>query len=491
MLRLTPSDLYTFFRPQKCENRIYLRDKGLEEAPLSPYEEVIRRLGERHELAHLSQFPVVADLRSGSLEDREKQTREGVQKQISVIYQAVMRASYKFGALECEIIGSPDFLIREADNYIIRDSKISRRINEQDHPEIILQLQLYGWLYEQTFGREPSALEVHAGTGEVIRVPYDGGTGVLGLLEEILVLKTLQSEAYSPVGWTKCGGCPFHDHCWPRAEKHEDVALVYGVDQGLAAELNRQGISTITKLIADFDEATLADFKRPWGNKFQKVGKKASSILLMARVTASKQEVMIEQPQIPDFPNYVMFDLEGLPPHLDELDKIYLWGLQVFGEKPSIFLPALAGFGEDGDKKGWDAFLKQVEEIFAEYGDIPFVHWHHYERVRIDMYVKRYGDPNGTAARVRRNLLDLLPVAQKSIALPLASYSLKVVEKYIGFKRTQDEYGGDWAMAKYIEATELEDTGERERVVNDILTYNREDLAATWEVLLWLRSKIN
>ena len=76
------------------------------------------------------------------------------------------------------------------------------------------------------------------------------------------------------------------------------------------------------------------------------------------------------------------------------------------------------------------------------------------------------------------------------MALPLPSYSLKVIEKYVGFKRTQDEYGGDWAMAKYVEATELGDSTEREKVIEEILTYNREDLEATWAVLKWLRSKV-
>jgi predicted RecB family nuclease len=73
--------------------------------------------------------------------------------------------------------------------------------------------------------------------------------------------------------------------------------------------------------------------------------------------------------------------------------------------------------------------------------------------------------------------------------LPLPSYSLKVVEKYAGFQRTQDEYGGDWAMAKYIEATELEDAEARDEVMDEILKYNEEDLAATWHVLQWLKSK--
>jgi predicted RecB family nuclease len=71
--------------------------------------------------------------------------------------------------------------------------------------------------------------------------------------------------------------------------------------------------------------------------------------------------------------------------------------------------------------------------------------------------------------------------------LPLASYSLKVVEEYVGFQRTQDEYGGSWAMAQYIEATETEDEVTRNKLVDEILKYNEEDLAATWAVLCWLR----
>jgi predicted RecB family nuclease len=84
------------------------------------------------------------------------------------------------------------------------------------------------------------------------------------------------------------------------------------------------------------------------------------------------------------------------------------------------------------------AFLDAAQKIFDEYGDIPFVHWHHYERVHIDQYIDRYGNSNGIAARVKANLLDLLPVTKNSIALPLPSYSLKVVEGYVGFKRTQE-----------------------------------------------------
>jgi predicted RecB family nuclease len=268
-----------------------------------------------------------------------------------------------------------------------------------------------------------------------------------------------------------------------------DVALVAGVDQGLARALNLAGIKTVDQFISAFDESRLAAFERPWGKRQQRIGTRAAAILRAADSFATGKEILIASPKIPNSRNYVMFDLEGLPPQLDDIEKVYLWGLQIFGEDSGHFDPALAGFGTDGDRDGWLQFLSKAKSIFDKHDDIPFVHWHHYERVRIDMYRDRYGDTDGVAERITRNLLDLLPITQNSVALPLPSYSLKVIEKYIGFKRTQDEYGGDWSIAKYIEATETEDEKLRDEVMDQILTYNQEDLAATWAVLCWLKAK--
>ena len=486
---LRASDTYSLYQPSKCQLRVYLRQRGVEEGPPGPYEEVLRRLGKRHEKAHLSTFREVVDLSGGTVEEREQRTRQEVKKGSPVIYQALLRATETLNSVECIVLGEPDFLLSESGNYVIRDSKISRRITEKDHPEILGQLNTYGWLYEQTFGKPPLRLEVHSGPGDIIELPYDGGSTALALLQEFLLLNQLSEEPYSPVGWTKCTGCGFYAHCWPRAEKKRDVALVSGVDQGLAIALRHKGINTVDQFLSDFNEVSLEGFRRPWGKGTQRVGKKAASILLLARSMASGAESLIQTPSIPNFANYVMFDVEGLPPHLDELEKIYLWGLKVYGQCPSSYKAATGGFGIDGDRQGWEAFLREANSIFNEHGDLPFVHWHHYERVRLDMYVNRFGDIDGIAARVRQNLLDLLPITQQSVALPLPSYSLKVIEKYIGFCRTEEEYGGEWAMAKYIEATETEDEEHRAQVMGQILAYNQEDLEATWAVLKWLRSK--
>ncbi len=156
----------------------------------------------------------------------------------------------------------------------------------------------------------------------------------------------------------------------------------------------------------------------------------------------------------------------------------------------SPFISAVAGFGENGDKDGWFRFLQEAKKIFDTYGDVHFVHWATYENTKLDMYLDRYGDIDGTAIRVKKKLFDLLVATRESMVLPIPSFSLKVVEQYIGFKRTQTDFGGQWSMATFIEATETNDEQQRQELMDAILKYNAEDLAATWAVFQWLKSKI-
>ena len=89
---------------------------------------------------------------------------------------------------------------------------------------------------------------------------------------------------------------------------------------------------------------------------------------------------------------------------------------------------------------------------------------------------------------MKRNLLDLLPITYESVALPVSSYGLKAVEQLAGYERQLEEYGGEWSMARYIEAMETRDEAVRAEIMDEILAYNREDLEATWAVMGWLQN---
>lgn len=480
---INPSHFYRLFSPSSCELRLYLSYKGIKPAPPGAFEQIIFRLGQRHEKNHLATFPNYSDLTNLPSE----RTTDEIRKSTAVIYQGELKVQAHMDDKLVEVVGIPDFMINEPQGYVIRDCKLARHATEKDHPEILRQLQMYGWLFEQATGQRPIRLEVLKGDGVIESMTYAGEDTVISSMRALLEVFSMPEEPYSPVGWTKCGGCGYRDYCMSRAEKNQDVALVYDVDQNLAMRLRETGVFTIQDLVKRYDEKTLSELKRPWGTREQIVGRKSGSILLQARAMLGRKEIVIKKPAFPVSENYVMFDLEGLPPQLDDLDKIYLWGMKVLGRKPGEFRYALAAVGPDSDRKCWESFLEIAEDIFAEYGNIPFVHWHHYEKTKINTYVKRYGDRNGVAARVLANLVDLLPITRDSVVIPEPSYSLKVVEKYIGFKRTQDEYGGEWSIAKYIEAVETDDEGERKKLLCEILKYNEEDLKATWSVFEWLR----
>jgi predicted RecB family nuclease len=489
-VRLVPTDVVTLFRPSECGLRVYLRNKGEPEEEPSAFELVLRRLGNRHEQQHLATLADCVDLSKFPDEERTEETKKAVEQKAPAIYQSAFAAKTVLNGTEVTIAGRPDFLVLDGDEYLIRDSKLSLRIDEKNHPEIIHQIRLYGWLFEETFRRIPKSLQIHNGRGDLVTVPYDGGASGLAALSEVVRLRQLGEEPYEPVGTSKCDGCGFDERCWKRARERNDISLVMEIDQSLARALVQSGTKTPAELLARYDSTTLGEFKRPWGDKTQKVGARSDRILVSAQVLEAKTERILCSPAIPAAANYVMFDLEGMPPYLDELDKIYMWGLQVFGDKPGEYTASCTDFGQEGDRRGWNEFLQNSQAIFDVYGDIHFVHWSPYEKTYLNKYIDRYGDPNGIAARVVKNLLDLFPITKEALALPLPSYGLKSIERYIGFQRKQQEQNGAWSMAKFIEATEMENAAQRQEVMDEILRYNQEDLAATWAVMEWLREKI-
>src|SRR5271168_4044222 len=203
-MRMTASDFVSYHRPTRCDLKVFLRHQREEEVAPGPYDEVLSRLGLRHEKNHLATLGTFADVSDASLHEQAKKTADAIAKKVPILYQSAFLANAIFGGTEVEIVGVPDFLILDGDGYLIRDSKMARRIDEDNHPEILLQVQLYGWLFEKSSGTAPKALQIHSGTGDIVGVQYDGGKAALQELKRLLTIKQLPSEQYEPVGWSKC-----------------------------------------------------------------------------------------------------------------------------------------------------------------------------------------------------------------------------------------------------------------------------------------------
>ncbi|MFY9643720.1 MAG: PD-(D/E)XK nuclease family protein, partial [Terriglobales bacterium] len=280
-MHLSASDLVSLHRPTLCPLRVYLRSQGVPEAEPGAFDLVLRDLGQQHERAHLATLGPYEDISLAPAEEQEQRTKEAIEKRSPVIYQGRLSGMVQLNGETATIVGRPDFLVLHGDEYLIRDAKLSRRVDEDNHPEISLQLQLYGWLYRNAVGRSAAGLQAYTGKKDIAEVADDGGRAALLELGKLLELRRATDEPYEPLGWTKCaGGCGFYERCWSLAEARQDVSLVMDVDQGLARKLHGEGVISARDLLARYDAKQLSELRRPWGKGEQKVGKKAEKVLI-------------------------------------------------------------------------------------------------------------------------------------------------------------------------------------------------------------------
>ena len=492
-VRFKATDVFQYYKPSPCARRVSYIAHGIEpEQRDDPFMELLRTLGERHEKTHVATFPGILDLSflKDDPDERERRTLAAIQDGVPAIYQPRFRQVVPLDDDSIELIGEPDFLLRATDGagYVVRDSKLARNVLSSRHAGIPAQLQIYGYLYELAAGAPPAALEVHNGAGDIVRIDYRGASAVLDLLREHRRLRAADPAAYEPVGLTKCGGCGYEDRCGDEARAARDVSLLSPVDQKKARAFHARGITSIDQIPPAIDGADHRDMF--WqGKKNPRVTDTAARLRRFAEAFLTGQPVVIETPDLPDPARCVFLDLEGLPPYLDELEKIYLWGIKDYRGDAPRFLPALADFGPEGDRAGWERFLAIAAGLLSATPDLKFIHWGSYERTAIERYRNLYGGE--VADRVLANLVDLLSVTRASIVLPVPSYGLKSVEKLAGYERKLADYQGSLAMARYIEACETDEEAAREGIVNEILAYNEEDLDATRAVMEWVRARVS
>ncbi len=77
------SDVYAYYYPSECALRVALRHRLEPEEPAGPFSELLRKLGLRHERAHLQTLSGVIDLSGLSQDERERRTANPIRKMAS------------------------------------------------------------------------------------------------------------------------------------------------------------------------------------------------------------------------------------------------------------------------------------------------------------------------------------------------------------------------------------------------------------------------
>lgn len=282
---------------------------------------------------------------------------------------------------------------------------------------------------------------------------------------------------------SSCKSSPWYSQCVKEAEDANDIALLYRLDARSHAILRENGVNTIN----DAAEMKIDSLpKIPYASPYtlQRVQLQAQSLL-------SGELKWVGSPDLPEAKLNIYFDIEGDP----LLDVQYLWGFLVAGDpngkyakighvreqdNGKYFVYFLAEQPSD-EKVMWKDFLAWLDILPED--DYAVWHYNKYERVQCEKLAKSYSGSD-SLRRFMSKFVDLEVVVRESVIFPLYFYSIKDIakSKFLDFKWRHAKAGGAQSIFWYEEWLEKQDRD----ILNDIVSYNEDDVRATEFLRDWL-----
>ncbi|MDB9324618.1 TM0106 family RecB-like putative nuclease, partial [Nodularia spumigena CS-590/02] len=126
----------------------------------------------------------------------------------------------------------------------------------------------------------------------------------------------------------------------------------------------------------------------------------------------------------------------------------------------------------------WQQFL----DLVWQYPQAPIYHFCVYEVDTVKRLAKLYSTPKSSVSPVLNRFVDVYEQLTKSVALPIESYALKAIARWLGFEWREKEASGAKCIYWYDQWLE---TGDR-TLLDVIQSYNEDDCRATRSVKDWL-----
>jgi uncharacterized protein len=477
---------------------------------------LVQTYGDRHELAYLQSLKqrglqVVEIDKQAALEDQVAATRAAMTAGAEVIFQATL--------LQAPFLGYADFLFKVdgpsklgEHHYEVADTKLAK----SNRAKFMVQLCFYADLLEKEQGVLPRHLHVVLGKLDDADkrkrglAPQDENTAQLLTSEYIHHFRQIKSDflaftanppATEALPNAACGQCGWREHCQQTWESQDHVCLVANIRRDQIDKLAKSGITTMKALAAYGGEVKgigVLD-KLKIQAQLQSEPLDANGQLRIHHLPPSRLTTGIEQPKgfallpEPDAGD-LYFDMEGFPHEIGGLE--YLFGVG-YAQPPSApsqdatlnFIPFWA-HNRQAEKEAFEAFMDFVEEHLREHPKAHIYHYAAYEKTAIQKLSSLHDTRTELRDRLLREgrLVDLYRVVGSGLALAVPSYSIKKVEAYYRGARAGAVANAGESIVMYEAFRETTDAREQQRLLNDIESYNKDDVESTWQLHQWLES---
>ena len=339
------SNIYPIIKPSdavawsECIRRVWLDNKGEldHEQTEDAFDQLVKDRGLKHEQQVLKLLHEEYDVQEATSVEH---TQLLIAQETEVIYQAQLKNDDE------GFIGYPDFLIRsKSGEYQPADAKLSLSEKKKS-----IQIQL--GFYRKQLGVELPAI-VFLGDGSKAEIGDEANKITEKFINEMRLLLADKQEPSVRYSHSKCSACPYNEYCKPKFETKEELSLIYGI-QGRSAEgLEKIGIKSISELAK-------ANYKSMPDVPYLKGSLKKKRAVLQAQSYLDGSVHSIAPITLPEG-TWVHFDIEDNPLTANIDKHVYLWGFLEPSDEKEKF-EYIWTDKEDDDKKGWAAFLNQIEK---------------------------------------------------------------------------------------------------------------------------------
>jgi predicted RecB family nuclease len=426
----------------------------------------------------------------GDWEAGAQATLNLMQQGVERIFQGVLLATLEDGT---PLLSRPDLLTKTAGESIFGDwLYVPTEIKLGKRPK--LEYQIVTAYHTYVLAQVQGAWSETAWLALRERADYEVDLWeMLPRMQELLAacLQMLRQveEPEVFISRSRCSLCHWFNHCYAIAKVDPHLSLLPGVTAARYLHLQPLQLTTVKSLAeaAPSQLECLPGFGPDTTHK----------LIRQARSTLNNQAILIDPAplhtaiahllphrsahptaydrQTLSFPIELYFDIEAEP----ALNLIYLHGVLVIDRltHTETFYPLLAERPED-ENLVWQQFL----DVVWRYPQAPIFHFCPFEVQTVERLAQLYNTPSQRVQPLLTRFVDLHDLVTRSVTLPIESYALKQIARWMGFDWRDSTANG--AQSIYWYAQWLQ-TGDR-AYLNSILIYNEDDCRATHHIKDWL-----
>jgi predicted RecB family nuclease len=462
---------------QRCKRRTFLDihgDKSQRDAP----NELLRKLQQdkiAHQLSALAQMTYhQPDYSYGNWEKAEKATLELMQRGVEYIYKGVLLANYSEAYT---LLSRPDLLVKQPGQsrfgdwiYVPANIELGKRPKQEYQVVAAFHAQVLATV--QGVIPETASLILRTKNSNYAVDLFKWTPRMQQILEEYIQVLELPNPPEVFISRQKCNLCHWYSECYAIAQSEKHLSLLPGVTPLRYTQLQDLAITTLESLANTSPSIleNLLGFDR----------EVAPKLVMQAQSVLERRPLILPYPlPIEDItftaPIELYFDIEAQP----DLELNYLLGVLVVDRLANTekFYSFLADKPED-EELVWQQFL----DLVWQYPEAPIYHFCVYEFDTVKRLAKLYGTPNSLVRPVLSRFVDVYEQLTQSVALPVESYALKAIARWLGFEWREKEASGAKCIYWYDQWLE---TGDR-TLLEIIQSYNEDDCRATRRVKDWL-----